>query len=75
MQGHKVDLLRYRATSGEKNFIEKIKAPIYLEAVLARKTMQEPKSNFEQKDKPSILKDYFSSRTDPFNFASIAPVL
>ena len=30
-----VDLERYRATSGEKNFIERIKTPIFLEAVLA----------------------------------------
>ena len=30
-----VDLYRYRATSGERNFIERIKAPIFLEAVLA----------------------------------------
>ena len=28
-----VDLQRYRATSGERNFIEQIKAPILEEAV------------------------------------------
>ena len=30
-----VDLKKYRATSGERNVIEHIKAPIFLEAVLA----------------------------------------
>ena len=55
-----VDLQRYRATSGERNFIERIKAPIFLEAVLAEKV------------NPSILKDDFSSRTDPSFFTSIA---
>ena len=30
-----VDLQRYRATSGGRNFIERIKAPIILETVLA----------------------------------------
>ena len=37
MQHHVVDLQRYRATSGERHFIEQIKAPISLEAVLATK--------------------------------------
>ena len=32
-----VDLQRYTGTSGERNFIEKIKAPIFLEAVLANR--------------------------------------
>ena len=35
----------------------------------------EPQSNFEEKVNPSILKDDFSSRTDPFIFTSIPPVL
>ena len=52
-------------TSGERNFIERIKAPICLEAVLAIEIMQEPQSNLEKKVNPSNLKDYFSSRTDP----------
>ena len=30
-----VALLRYRATSGERNFIERIKTPVFLDAVLA----------------------------------------
>ena len=33
------------------------------------------KSNLEEKVNPSILKDYFSSKTDPPVFTSIAPVL
>ena len=70
-----VDLKRYRATSGERKFIEQIKALIFLEAVLAIKIMYEPQSNLEKKDKPSILKDDFSSRTAPSIFTSIAPLL
>ena len=44
-----VNLLRYRATSGEGNFIEQIKAPIFFEAVLAIEMMQhdESQSNLE----------------------------
>ena len=34
-----VHLWRYRATSEERNFIEPIKAPIFLEAVLAIETI------------------------------------
>ena len=37
--------------------------------------MLEANSNLEEKDKPSILKDDFSSRTDPSIFTSIAPML
>ena len=56
-----VDLQRYRATSGETNFIERIKAPIFLEVILAIDIMQVPQLNLEEKVNPSILKDYFSS--------------
>ena len=35
MQGHMVDLERYRATLGEGNFIERISVLIFLEKVLA----------------------------------------
>ena len=72
-----VNLLRYRATSGEGNFIEQIKAPIFFEAVLAIEMMQhdEPQSNLEEKVSLSILKNDFSSGTDPCIFKSIAPVL
>ena len=37
--GHMVDLQRYRATSRERNLIEQIKAPIFLEAALAIEIM------------------------------------
>ena len=70
-----VDLYRCRANSGERNFIEQIKAQIFLEAVLTIKIMYEPQSNLEKKVNPSILKDDFSSKTDPFIFTSIEPVL
>ena len=53
------------ATSEERNFIERMKAPIFLEAVLAIDTMQEPQSNLEDKVNPSILKDDYFSKTDP----------
>ena len=66
-----VDLQRYRATSGERNFI----VPIFLEAVLAIEIMQEPQSDLEEIVNPSILKDDFSSRTDPFILTSIEPLL
>ena len=75
VHGCKVDLQRYRATSGETNFIELIKAPIFLEADLAIEIMQEPQSNLEEKVNSSILKDDFSSRTDPSIFTSIEPLL
>ena len=39
---------------------------------LAIETMQEPRSNLEEKANLSILKDVFSSRTDPPIFTSIA---
>ena len=48
--------MRYRATSGKRNFIEQIRAPIFLEAVLAIQKMYEPQSNLEEKVNPSILK-------------------
>ena len=56
-----VDLERCRATSIERNFIEQIKTPIFLEALLATEIMQDLKSNLEEKVNPSILKDEFSS--------------
>ena len=64
-------LEKYRETSGERNFIEWIKTPIFLKAVLAIGINQEPQSNLIKKDKPSILKYYFASRTDPSIFTSI----
>ena len=75
INGHMIDLLRYRPTSGERNFIERIKALIFLDAVLAIEIMYEPQSNLEERVNPGILKDGFSSRTDPPIFTSIEPVL
>ena len=69
-----VDLQRYRATSGERKLIEQIKSPIFLEAVSATEIILEPQPNLEEKVNPRILKDDFSSRTDPSTFTSITPV-
>ena len=66
---------RHSATSGERNFIKRIKAPIFLEAVLEIEIIQEPQSNLEEKVNPSILKDDFSSRIDPPIFTAIEPLL
>ena len=49
MQGHVVDLKRYRATFGERNVTEQIKASIFLEAVLAIEIMCETKMEFRRK--------------------------
>ena len=57
--------IEIQETSGERYLIEQIKAPIFLEVVLAMEMMYEPQSNLEEKLKPSILKDDFSSRTNP----------
>ena len=61
MQGHMIDLKRYRKTYGEINFIEQIKAPIFLEAVLAIEMMWELKFNLEEKSNSEILKGDFST--------------
>ena len=70
-----VDLYRYRTISGERNSIERNKAPIILEAVLEIEIMCEIQSNLEEKVNSSILKDDFSLRTDTSIFASIEPLL
>ena len=49
----------------KRNFVERIKALIFLEAVLAIEIIQEPQSNLEKKVDFSTLKDDFSSKTDP----------
>ena len=56
-------------------FHSAIKAPIFLEAVLAMEIMQEPQSNLEGKVNPNILKDEFLSTPDPSIFTSIVAVL
>ena len=50
IHGHMVDLWKYRANLGKRNFIEWIKVPIFLE--------------IEKTVNPSFLKDNFFSRTD-----------
>ena len=65
----------YKATSGEKNFIEQIKPLIFFQTVLAIEIMYEPQPNLEEKVNPSILKGDFSSRTDQSTFKLVAPVL
>ena len=70
-----VDLSSHIASSGERNFIDRIKAPIFSEELLAIEIMYELQSNSEEKGNPNILEDDFSSRTDPSIFTSIAPVL
>ena len=59
----------YTATSEERNFIERIKAPIYL-----RQFVYDSQSNLKEKVNHSITKDDFYSRTDPSIFILIAPV-
>ena len=57
MQDRIIDLKIYKAISGESNSLERIKAPIFLDVVLAIEIMQELLSNLEEKGNPSILKD------------------
>ena len=47
------------ASSGERNFIERIKAPIFLEIVLVIEIMQEPQSMLKVKDNPASYKMTF----------------
>ena len=56
MHSQIVDLQRYRANSGEENFIEQIKAIILLEEVLTIEIMLEHQSILEEKVNLSILK-------------------
>ena len=66
-----LDLWRCRATSGERIFIERIKAQIFLETILA----VDFQYNLEKKASPSVLKDNLSSITDLSIFTSIGPML
>ena len=67
-----IDLQSHRATSKKRHFIERIKALILLEALLAKQTMEELQSNLE--DNTNTLKDDYSSRTELSIFTSIASV-
>ena len=55
--------------------MERIKAPIFLEAVLATEIILEPQPNLEEKVNPSILIDDFPSSIYSCIFTSIVPVL
>ena len=68
MHGHMRDLYRYRATTGKINLIERIKLPIFLDTLSGIEIMIEPQSNLDENVNPSVLKDEFSSRTDPSIF-------
>ena len=67
--------IEIHATSGERNFIGRIKAPIFLGAVIEIEIMQQSQSNLEEEVIPSILKDDFHSRIDLSIFTLIAPNL
>ena len=49
MQGLKVDLQGERATSEERNFIERMNVPVFLEAILDIGTMSQPKSKVKHR--------------------------
>ena len=51
---------------GERGFKEEIKAPIFLEAVLAIETIQMSLFNLEEKWNLNFLNDDFLSKTPPF---------
>ena len=58
-----------------KNFIERIKTPIFLGDSFSSGDNVKPQSNLEEKDKPSILKDIFlQEKTHPFSHQQI-PVI
>ena len=50
-----VDSHRYRATPEERNFIERIKAPIFLEALLTADNARTP-IQFRKESQPQHLK-------------------
>ena len=60
--------------SGERNLIERIKASIFLEVVLAIEVIRAP-IQFRKDRQRQHLKRCFFWRTDPSIFTSIAPVL
>ena len=69
----KVVWLIYRAKEQpyRKETVEQIKAPIFLEILLAMKIIKEAQSNLEEKEDPIILQGDFSLRIDQFIFTSI----
>ena len=61
-------LLRKRAASGKRNFIEQIKDLIFLKAVLAIDIMKELQSNLEEKVNLSILAPELLGQMKPVEF-------
>ena len=61
--------IEIQSNSGEKNLIERIKADVEADLI---EIIKEPQSNLEENVNPRILKDDFSSRTDPSIFTLIA---
>ena len=61
-------LIEYRASSGERNFMERIKAQIFLEAVLATDNVRAP-IQFRRESQPKHLKRLFfpQEQTHPFS--------
>ena len=62
-------------TSEERNFIERIKAVIFMKLGLAMQKMEEAQLNLEEKDSPSIPKDGFCSKRALSIFILKAPWL
>ena len=56
MHGQMLDLQKHIATSGERNFIEQIKAPLFSEALLAIEIIQELQFKLEEKVNSQHLK-------------------
>ena len=67
-----VELQRQRATSRERNFIERTKA---LGGSFSNRGYVRTPIQFRRARQLSILKDDFFARTDPSIFRSITPVL
>ena len=61
MHRHMLNFWRYKATSRERHFIERTKAPIFLERVLAIEIIQEPQLYLEEKVNPSKQKKQHES--------------
>ena len=68
MQGRRVDILRRKVTSAEKNFIERIKAPIFLGEVLAIEINIRAPIQFRRQSQPQHLKMWFFLKNKPIHF-------
>ena len=69
-------IYRDKTNSGERNFIEQIKIPIFLEGTSSnRGSAKVPVQCTGERDNPSLLKDSFFSTVDQSIFTSKAPAL